>query len=369
MRPEGLGAFSKEFFPLQGGPVRGAALFLRFRNKVVNTFLNLFKIRMGRNLTQSISHREGEPEGGNVPLTDAALFSLDYLAVPTAISQYVTTFYHFRCDESKIRDIQPAAIGHLTLFPYGKGCMEFADGRVEPSHEVNLISPFSVAANFDVDGPFHAVGAALSPLGWASLTGMCAAEHGNRVYKASDHLGSAIERIGSQLCADYRTGTRDPGPIVDALSDFIAEVARPLPPRHADLIAACNKWIGSGMNPELDDLYANVAYSRRQAQRLVERYFGLPPSALARKYRALRAATLLTLPSLRPELEDEIADAFYDQSHMIREIRLFAGRTPSRLGEPDNPFLTEMLTPSNFREVELPNRDHPIRDDQAPRPD
>ena len=39
---------------------------------------------------------------------------------------------------------------------------------------------------------------------------------------------------------------------------------------------------------------------------------------------------------------------------MIREIRLFAGRTPARLTDASSPYLTEMLNKKNLRQVGLP---------------
>ena len=40
---------------------------------------------------------------------------------------------------------------------------------------------------------------------------------------------------------------------------------------------------------------------------------------------------------------------FYDQSHLIREIGIFVGRTPSRLGGEDKPILNGLLDLRNFR--------------------
>ncbi len=39
---------------------------------------------------------------------------------------------------------------------------------------------------------------------------------------------------------------------------------------------------------------------------------------------------------------------------MIREIRLFAGRTPARLSDTSSPYLTEMLNKKNLRQVGMP---------------
>ena len=137
-------------------------------------------------------------------LTPEHRFTLDYLGAPAELADYVTTFYHFRCDDAEIRDIQPAAVGHLTLFPFGQGAMTLPDGGTDPSHEVNLLTPFAQAANFAMTGPFHAIGAALSPLGWAALTGLCAKTHANRLYDASDWLSFDLVERARSLCARYR---------------------------------------------------------------------------------------------------------------------------------------------------------------------
>lgn len=290
-------------------------------------------------------------EAGEFALTPQSSFAIEYIPPPAAVSDWITTLYWFRCDEQVIRDIQPAAIGHLAIFPHGVGAMLFRDGRADPSNETNLLTPFSQAAPFMVDGPFHAIGAALSPLGWAALTGLDAAEYGNRLVRAADYLGEEVERLGHALCEAYRGGTKTGPECALALAEYIGANAKRVNPRHADLIHLTNQWLGSEFNPDVDDLMARAAYSQRQVQRLVERYFGLTPRALVRKYRALRAAALLSFPALTTEYEAEIGAAFYDQSHMIREIQRFVGRTPARLSDTESPILTELLSFSNFREI------------------
>jgi methylphosphotriester-DNA--protein-cysteine methyltransferase len=142
-----------------------------------------------------------------------------------------------------------------------------------------------------------------------------------------------------------------------ALAEFIEANLRPVNKRHAELIELTSKWLGESLDPSLESLFERAGYSKRQVQRLIERYFGMPPVALKRKYRGLRAAALLSLPTLTPKFEAMVYDAFYDQSHMIREIRLFAGRTPARLGDGESPFLSEMLDPKNFREIAFGSQD------------
>ena len=284
-------------------------------------------------------------------LTPANRFTLDYIAPEGPISDFVTTFYHFRCEDPLVRDMQPAALGHLSLFPRGKGRIRLPDEDYDRSHEVNLLTPFASAAPFEVDGPFHAIGAALSPLGWAALTGLDAQEHSNRLYDAKDWLPPVIAQTGAQLCAGYRKGTTSVEDCITALGGLILTNISMPRPRHLKLMQEVGAWLSSGLMPDIEELYADSSFSRRQTQRLVQTYFGVSPVALRRKYRALRAATMLSGEAVAPEHEAALAEAFYDQPHMIREIREFVGRTPTRLGDPDSPFLNEMVTEQNLREL------------------
>lgn len=289
--------------------------------------------------------------GGSEALTAAALISVDYIDPPPPLAPFVTTLYHFRCDEAVIRDIQPAAVGQLCLFPHGTGEMHFADGHRDPNHAVGLLTPLSRATPIVVTGPFHAFGAALTPVGWAALTGLHAGQHRDRLLPAADVLGPPIDALGQRLIAAYRHGSMSGRECALAVGDFIERSVQPLNPRHLELIVSTGRWLGTSFNPAIDELAGTAGYSARQVQRLVERYFGLPPRALARKYRALRAAALLSAPQLSLEDEAEIAEAFFDQPHMIREITHFVGRTPARLGDDTTPYLSEMIDVRNLREL------------------
>lgn len=293
-----------------------------------------------------------DPELEGFELTESSLIHVEYIAPPAAISDYVTTLYHFRCDEPVIRDIHPAAIGQLAIFPHGRGEMHFRAGHKDPNHEVAVMTPLSTAHPIIVDGPVHIIGAALTPLGWAALTGLHAGEHRDRLRDAGEILGAEATRMGQELIARYREGTMSGHECALAIGEFIGDNVKKVNSRHSALIRTVNDWLGSSLDPDLADLLAKAAYSERQVQRLTERYFGLSPQAVARKYRALRAAAWLSFPVLAPEYEAELGEAFFDQSHMIREIKRFVGRTPARLKDPDNPYLSELIAAKNLRELE-----------------
>ena len=280
-------------------------------------------------------------------LTPQELIKLEIFPSPPALTPYVTTFFRLCCDEPAIRDVQPSSLGLMAVMVRGGGHMRFIDGRIEPSHRFTLQTPTAAASTFEVEGPWHLFGAALAPLGWAALTGLSATEHGNHLYDGAKVLGPELAAAASAVADDFDRLT--PQAMVERFSAAILASARPIKPVHASFVQTAAAWLAESMSPDVADLNARCGYGARQVQRLADRFFGLPPTALARKYRALRAAVLLSRPELSADDIAAVQDHFYDQPHMIREIRLFAGRTPARIADPDTPYLSALMDVRNFR--------------------
>jgi methylphosphotriester-DNA--protein-cysteine methyltransferase len=95
-------------------------------------------------------------------------------------------------------------------------------------------------------------------------------------------------------------------------------------------------WLISDGDPSVESLANQSGLSQRQLERMTKRYYGLPPKKLARKYRALRAAQSLAHGDSLDETG--LALAFYDQSHLIREVKQFTGLTPGQLRSGQSPL-------------------------------
>ena len=279
-------------------------------------------------------------------------FTLEYFDPPAELARHVLVLFHFATELPLIEDAQPGALGQLVVFPKGKGTMQFAGRSDTATTKAHLMSGFTAAAPFHMHGPWHAIGASLSPLGWAALTGAPASDHIDRFFPATELLGENVEIFASDLSDQYCSGALSGQEAATALGGWIAQRLGEVPLAHERLIEQVIAWLGTSLKPELDRLFAMLAYSRRQAERLVERYFGLPPAALARKYRAVRAASLLAQDNLADHEEAAVADAFYDQPHMVREIRRYCGFTPSRLGGDGQPILKTLLHMKNFSRLQ-----------------
>jgi AraC-like DNA-binding protein len=282
---------------------------------------------------------------------DSSSVILAYFPPPEELQPFLTTLYSLTSAEPQAHDVMPSGVGYLQIFITGSGELEFVDGRRSGSMINALITPSTAAAIAHISGPCVTVGAALSPLGWAALTKLPADKHCDQAYDAETHLGPELTALTAQLREDHAAGTADSRQIALALASFIGARLRPVNSRHARLIGQVAEWLSSSFDPPLSQLIEAAPYSERQLQRLVERYFGVSPKHLVRKYRALRVAAMLQSPDTSDEQVAELVNLFYDQSHMIREMRHFLGRTPTRLGSDETPLLSATSGMRNYREV------------------
>ena len=292
--------------------------------------------------------------------SDARPFGIAYIPPPQSLKHLVTTFYMFRSAETVIEDVQPAGIGHLMFFLKGAGHARFLDGHVDQSHPVSIICPSNAAMYYRVNGPFHCFGCAFTPLGWRALTQVSANHMIDKLISAKEFVTGDCMALLSELQAlDSEYSGQLGQDALGQLGQKLLEVAMPklqsclheLPPIAIQKVTMISQWLDASLSPKVEDLVAAMGMSDRQVQRIATEYFGCSPKALARKYRALRVAMALTEGELSNQERANLFDLFYDQSHMIREIRHFVGRTPAGLAADETSLLQMWLEPDNIREL------------------
>jgi AraC-like DNA-binding protein len=96
-------------------------------------------------------------------------------------------------------------------------------------------------------------------------------------------------------------------------------------------IRAVDDWLGQRLSPDIIDLEKTTGLSRRQIEKMTKQIYGASPKLLQRKYRALRTANAIA--NGNGDWQDFIDDAYYDQSHCIRELKEFVGITPGAIKE------------------------------------
>ena len=255
-----------------------------------------------------------------------AEIQLDYVLPAADLSDYVTLFYSFSADVPLFEDAERPYNAQLRFrLSDGATRYEFFDGSVHCPAAAHVIGPTSGPVRSSAIGPARVFGMGLTAAGWAAMIGSEASSALNRVIDANTIFGAA--RLRAAMKALKRT--TDLAESVSIGEALVRDLVRNGHPGVSDLIRQIEDWLAGSPSPDIEDLIAATGLSRRQVERRCKAAYGAPPKLLARKYRALRAASVLTLDGIA--IDDVIARGFYDQSHLIREVKQFTGLTPRQL--------------------------------------
>jgi len=248
---------------------------------------------------------------------------LEYALPSESLREFVSVYYRLECPEPLMVDGERAAIAQLRLSTAGRVTMHLPDGSSTTCSGAVLCGPTTAAVRFEIEGPFHMFGMGITAAGWGALTQASAADFVDKVVPAATvfpNIDQRMEQFRSLDSLPQMCAAAD-----EILQGFIDNAA----PEMVAFTRMVDAWLTSGVSPMVSDLHAQSRLSERQLTRRVKQLYGMPPKYLSRKYRALRAARSL-IDAERDEA-DYLRDAFYDQSHMIRELKLFTGTTPTRL--------------------------------------
>ncbi|WP_164118955.1 helix-turn-helix domain-containing protein [Sphingorhabdus sp. Alg239-R122] len=280
---------------------------------------------------------------------------LEFVEPDSRLSSFISLYYRARSDDTEISEIDRADVGQIRFLLKGTGHMEFHDGSTGHNRPVILTGPGSAAARIRLKGPIDVVGCSVLPLAWGGgILNADARDHADRLCDAMPLLGNEFADINARMSA--MGDLNDMKTILDAL--FIGRIRkiRAATVQGAEQIRA---WLSSSNDPQVKQLTGGSPSQERRFNRIANRHFGGPPKALARKIRALKAAQVIMLNN--GEMCDAAIGPFYDQSHMVREIKRFTGKSPGKLVSPDELLLQLLLDRPYFRELEPdgPDRSKP----------
>lgn len=272
---------------------------------------------------------------------DRAPIGLRYVAPSPSLRSVVSSYYCFHADLPFFSDLMRADLPQLRFMVSGEGCYLFAGGQQARTPDVALLGPTYGSTRFEAKGPLFVIGVGLLPSGWSALIREDASFHVDRVENLVDLFGGVVKDALDQM--------RDAGSIEGCLA-IVDRLMRILFARMEEpplwFTRMTDQWLCEHASPEVDRLVAAVGMSSRQVERLARRIYGAPPKLLARKYRALKAAS--SLAATAESWRDVAGDAFFDQPHFIREIKQFTGQTPTQL----------LVDPSPVTRLTLGRRQH-----------
>ena len=261
---------------------------------------------------------------------------LDY-AVPAAdLLDYITVIYSFRADVPAFDDCERADHAQLRFrLTSGGATYRFHDGSVQSPPDLHIVGPTSGPTQVSVIGPVRVVGMGVTAAGWAAMIGSEASLVLNRAIDAAQVFGAARLR----MVADRLRAAPDIAAEAAIIETLIRQLVHEGDSSACAFVRQVDDWLAASPSPEMPDLIATTGLSRRQIERKCNAMYGAPPTLLARKYRALRAVVALSADA---EVDDVIARGFYDQSHLIREVKQFTGLTPRQIRA--EPSILQQLT-------------------------
>ena len=166
-----------------------------------------------------------------------------------------------------------------------------------------------------------------------------------------------IARNGAVVMDGYRPQA-DKRAWLDAAEDALEQALTALaPPRPVPLMTAFETLCLTDPGGSLDDFARDQGVTRRTLERTIHREWGVTPHEARRRARALDMAAVLLGVALEEE-EQELRLRYFDQSHMIREMRRYFDMTPGQLMNAPCPLLriTMEIRQSRRLEARLPQR-------------
>lgn len=251
--------------------------------------------------------------------------SMNYAAPPCDLTDWISSLYSLQQNVDRFEQTERPDRPQLRIIIQGAGHYIFPDGRAYVSRPVMLHGPSTGPFVARGTGPVDAYGVGLMPAAWGTLMGPDAENSVDCAVDAEALFGDRATRLYDDIRA---------APDIDARFALIVEFIREVREAACDgapvhFIRIMDAWLEEGGEADVAILSEKTGLSRRQVERLSKRYYGMPPRSLARKYRAVRTMAALARGDDIDELG--LGSQYYDQSHLIREMKRFAGLTPQQI--------------------------------------
>ena len=226
-------------------------------------------------------------------------------------------------DERVVPDGSPELVFHYgeSFSAVAVDAAGLATARRQPSalFAGQITGPLLLRPN----GTVGVISVRFTPWGARQLLGVPMAETTDRWVAAAALPGRWLDRVEGEIQA-CATDRQRIATIESALLDRLAGAPRP----DAAVIACARHLAQTGGRARLDQLAVRSGLGERQLERRFRDAIGLSPRLLASilRFRALFDALQAEQPA--PWLAAAIDTGYFDQAHMIRDFRRFAGQPP-----------------------------------------
>lgn len=257
------------------------------------------------------------------------------------LKDYIRRHYVFEAalpDDMVIEDSLLSETAFVRVLLKGDWAAQTAPGQWTQAGPVVLFGGNSRPFRVRVTGPFVVVGFAIRPSAWTSLFAQPAPLFADTMCNLSDAWGSEADT----MLAAIRSAADDEA-IVQAIENSIRRQLAVIDKPQTDAqIAQFEAIARTDSSRKIDSIGKELGLSVRQIERRCLQSYGISPKAVMRRSRFLDMATALrgfSTPS-----EEELAELrYFDQSHLNREFRHFAGMPPGAFSKAATPLFTAGL--------------------------
>lgn len=165
----------------------------------------------------------------------------------------------------------------------------------------------------------------LTPIGGHLFFGMPMSELAGRVLALDDVLGRERRELAARLEALPDWDAR-----FDHVEDLVAERIDGLSQRAAGITWALDQIRRSGGSADVGALGDALGCSHRHFIALFREHVGMPPKLLSRIVRFDNLMSHLRRGGQGSWADLAVRFGYYDQSHLVRDVRQFTGTTPTR---------------------------------------
>lgn len=247
----------------------------------------------------------------------------------------------------------PALAPFVSLLWYGEGTTFYTEDRILPQGSAHLLINLGPAqyltrhpdgrrvripfrdmwlsgpqtSYLDTEAPFGTalVGVAFRPHGAYPVFGLAQTEIAGRVLALADVVGDAVAGLAAQLEELRSASTR-----LELVESWLLMRLRRHHRTHPVVPYLVGRIASSRGKLRVRDMARDTGFSRMHLSRLFLREVGLSPKRLARLHRFHAALNRLEAGSI-DWAELALDCGYYDQSHLSRDFRDFAGRSPDEL--------------------------------------
>ncbi len=275
--------------------------------------------------------------------------TLEYYLPREDLRDYVRAYYYFSSDYPAIQPLC-AEMGNIRIGLSGAGFLHTPDGekRRIAADSAYLLGPTMGAYCMEAEAGSRLFGIGIRPKGWLTLCGMSAEEATDTVMDLASFAGgmarSSIEEMRNASSLREMAGAAD--------RFFTRLIAKKATRRSNTYPEAMASWLLNPQDLPLDNLLGMMDVSRRQTDRIAKLYFGASPKYLQRKYRALRAADRIRAGNL--DWINAAGEAYYDQSHFIKEFKTFVGVTPMQFIGNQATLITDIQSQRRAQALQIP---------------